>query len=91
VTRRPTYVASLEAHIDGLHAQLIGLGLYPVPYAQLGPFKGLHATAARSIIAGLQHDGEELRAKLGEVERAVSPKVPICTTRVSTERDANRT
>jgi hypothetical protein len=71
-TRRPAYVASLEAHIDALHARLIELGLYPVPYAELEQFKGLRADAARSMLASLHHDTEELRAKQSEIGRAVS-------------------
>lgn len=45
--RRSIYVASLEAHVDNLHAQLLTLGLYPVPFEKLEPYKGLNSKTAK--------------------------------------------
>ncbi|KAI0314468.1 hypothetical protein OF83DRAFT_1044275, partial [Amylostereum chailletii] len=39
--RRTIYMASLEAHIDALHAQLIENHLYPVQFSSLEPFRGM--------------------------------------------------
>lgn len=47
--RRTIYLASLEAHIDRLHMQLIEVGLYPVPMEALHPFKGLNCKTAKVI------------------------------------------
>jgi len=35
--RRTIYIASLEAHVDRLHAQLLSLGLYPIPLTNWNP------------------------------------------------------
>lgn len=70
--RRRIYISSLEAHIDRLHNQLIGIGLYPVPFADLVPFKGMSAAAAKPMLAGLQQDVQQVRSKQTEIERAVS-------------------
>lgn len=45
--RRTIYTASLEAHVDRLHAQLISVGFYPVPFEKLDPFKGLNSKTAK--------------------------------------------
>ncbi|KAF5313201.1 hypothetical protein D9619_003237 [Psilocybe cf. subviscida] len=45
--RRPTYIASLEAHIDRVHAKLVEGEWYPVPYSDLDPFKGLNSKTAK--------------------------------------------
>jgi hypothetical protein len=45
--RRTIYIATLEAHIDCLHAQLLAIGLYPVPFERLEPFKGLNCKTAK--------------------------------------------
>ncbi|KDQ63680.1 hypothetical protein JAAARDRAFT_105123, partial [Jaapia argillacea MUCL 33604] len=73
--RRTIYIASLEAHVDRLHSQLISLGFYPVPFEKLEPFRGLNSKTAKSIVAGLQHDFSQLKLKLLEIERAVSPTI----------------
>ncbi|TFK57220.1 hypothetical protein OE88DRAFT_111614 [Heliocybe sulcata] len=70
--RRTIYTASLEAHVDRLHAQLISIGFYPIPFEKLDPFKGLNSKTAKSMVAGLQHDDAHMRLKLLEIERAVS-------------------
>ncbi|EPQ60757.1 hypothetical protein GLOTRDRAFT_68671 [Gloeophyllum trabeum ATCC 11539] len=70
--RRTIYTASLEAHVDRLHAQLISVGFYPVPFEKLDPFKGLNSKTAKSMVAGLQHDDSHMKLKLLEIERAVS-------------------
>ncbi|KAF8507098.1 hypothetical protein F5888DRAFT_1589965, partial [Russula emetica] len=69
--RRTIYIATLEAHIDCLHAQLLAIGLYPVPFERLEPFKGLNCKTAKSMVAGLQHDASHVKMKLLELERAV--------------------
>ena len=45
--RRTIYLASLEAHIDRLHEQLLGYSLAPVPFEQLEPYRGLNAKTAK--------------------------------------------
>ncbi|KAJ7169949.1 hypothetical protein C8R46DRAFT_1217569 [Mycena filopes] len=76
--RRPIYISSLEAHIDRLHNQLLGLGLqyYPVPLLELDTFIGLNAKTAKGMIAGLEHDLSRARERLLELQVAVS-KVPF--------------
>ncbi|KAI0257551.1 hypothetical protein BJV78DRAFT_44541 [Lactifluus subvellereus] len=69
--RRTIYIATLEAHIDRLHSQLLAIGLYPVPFERLEPFKGLNCKTAKSMVAGLQHDASHIKMKLLELERAV--------------------
>ncbi|KAI0304879.1 hypothetical protein BC826DRAFT_978739 [Russula brevipes] len=68
--RRTIYIATLEAHIDCLHSQLLAIGLYPVPFERLEPFKGLNCKTAKSMVAGLQHDASHVKMKLLELERA---------------------
>ncbi|KAI0274646.1 hypothetical protein BC834DRAFT_849061 [Gloeopeniophorella convolvens] len=68
--RRTIYIATLEAHIDSLHAQLLAIHLYPVPFERLEPFKGLNCKTAKSMVAGLQHDTSHIKMKLLELERA---------------------
>jgi len=48
--RRTIYTASLEAHIDRLHAQLLSIGLYPIPMADLEPYRGLNVKTAKVSI-----------------------------------------
>lgn len=45
--RRTIYTASLEAHIDRLHAQLLAIGLYPIPFSDLEPYRGLNVKTAK--------------------------------------------
>lgn len=45
--RRTIYTASLEAHIDRLHAQLLGYALFPVPFEKLDSFRGLNTKTAK--------------------------------------------
>lgn len=45
--RRTIYTASLEAHIDRLHAQLLGYALFPVPFEKLESFRGLNTKTAK--------------------------------------------
>ncbi|KAG6911914.1 hypothetical protein DXG01_000161 [Tephrocybe rancida] len=68
--RRTIYIASLEAHIDKLHAQLLELGFWPVPMEELKPYHGLNSKTAKSIVSGLQHDASVTRLKMLELERA---------------------
>ncbi|KAG2023416.1 hypothetical protein CC2G_001072 [Coprinopsis cinerea AmutBmut pab1-1] len=68
--RRVIYMASLESHIDELHAQLLSIGYYPVPFSALEQFKGLNSKTAKSMVAGLQHDVSLSKLKLLELERA---------------------
>ncbi|TDL28731.1 hypothetical protein BD410DRAFT_711189 [Rickenella mellea] len=69
--RRTIYLASLEAHIDRLHHQLLGMGLYPIPFEALTPYKGLNCKTAKSMVAALQFDIAAVRLNLFELERAV--------------------
>lgn len=48
--RRTIYIASLEAHIDRLHNQLLGIGLYPIPFQRLEPYRGLNSKTAKVSI-----------------------------------------
>ncbi|TFY83602.1 hypothetical protein EWM64_g428 [Hericium alpestre] len=68
--RRTIYIASLEAHVDQLHAQLLDLGLYPVPFERLEIYRGLNSKTAKSMVAGLHHDSSHIKMKLLELERA---------------------
>ncbi len=45
--RRTIYTASLEAHIDRLHDQLLSCSLAPVPFEKLEPYRGLNAKTAK--------------------------------------------
>jgi hypothetical protein len=45
--RRTIYIASLEAHVDRLHAQMIGMGYFPIDFNKLEPFKGLNTKTAK--------------------------------------------
>ncbi len=51
--RRTIYTASLEAHVDRLHEQLLGLSLFPVPFEKLEPYRGLNSKTAKVRIAVL--------------------------------------
>lgn len=51
--RRTIYTASLEAHVDRLHEQLLGLSLFPVPFEKLEPYRGLNSKTAKVCIAAL--------------------------------------
>ncbi|KAJ7786392.1 hypothetical protein B0H16DRAFT_29595 [Mycena metata] len=64
--RRPIYVASLEAHIDRMHTQLLSLGsvYYPVVLPELDSFIGLSSTRAKGMIAVLQNDLAFARERL---------------------------
>lgn len=68
--RRTIYLASLEAHIDKLHAQLLEMGCCPVSVAELEPFRGLNSKTAKSMVSSLQHEVSVARLKLLELERA---------------------
>lgn len=54
--RRTIYQASLEAHIDQLHNQLLSFELYPVPFEKLTKFSGLNVKTAKVKLSrhGLQ-------------------------------------
>ncbi|ESK87883.1 hypothetical protein Moror_15250 [Moniliophthora roreri MCA 2997] len=67
--RRTIYMASLEAHIDNLHAQLLSLGFWPVAFDDLEALKGLNTRTAKSVVAGLQYDATLARLKILELER----------------------
>ncbi|KZT75193.1 hypothetical protein DAEQUDRAFT_761137 [Daedalea quercina L-15889] len=69
--RRTIYIASLEAHTDRLHAQLLNYALFPVPFEKLENFRGLNTKTAKSMVAGLYRDAAELRMKRLELERAM--------------------
>ena len=45
--RRAIYTASLENHVDRLHNQLLELGLYPVAFETLEPYRGLNSKTAK--------------------------------------------
>ena len=45
--RRTIYVASLEAYVDRLHIQLLGIGYFPVAIERLEPFRGLNSKVAK--------------------------------------------
>ncbi|KIM85263.1 hypothetical protein PILCRDRAFT_25164, partial [Piloderma croceum F 1598] len=68
--RRTIYIASLEAHVDRLHAQLLSIGLYPIPFEKLEPYRGLNSKTAKSMVAGLQNDTSHTKLKMLELERS---------------------
>ncbi|KAI0067721.1 hypothetical protein BV25DRAFT_1911604 [Artomyces pyxidatus] len=68
--RRTIYMASLEAHVDRLHSQMLDAGYYPIPFEKLEPFRGLNSKTAKSMVAGLQHDASHIKMKLLELDRA---------------------
>ncbi|KAF9014421.1 hypothetical protein BDZ89DRAFT_962857, partial [Hymenopellis radicata] len=70
--RRTIYIASLEAHIEQLHTQLLSLGYWPVAFEDLDPFKGLNSKTAKSMVSGLQYDTSQINLKLLEMESAAS-------------------
>ena len=45
--RRTIYTASLEAHVDRLHEQLLSISLFPVPFEKLEPYRGLNSKTAK--------------------------------------------
>ncbi|KAJ7925853.1 hypothetical protein B0H13DRAFT_1862673 [Mycena leptocephala] len=47
--RRPIYIASLEAHIDRLHTQLLSLGhaFFPIAMSELDHLKGLNTKTCK--------------------------------------------
>ncbi|KAJ7487672.1 hypothetical protein B0H11DRAFT_2230405 [Mycena galericulata] len=69
--RRPIYIASLEAHIDRLHMQLMGLGadFFPVPLKDLNALKGLNTKTCKGMVSGLQHDIWQAHERLLELQR----------------------
>jgi len=68
--RRKIYTASLEAHVDRLHAQLLSYALFPVPFEKLERFRGLNSRTAKSMVAGLHRDMCDLKMKRLELDRA---------------------
>ncbi|GLB36213.1 hypothetical protein LshimejAT787_0305010 [Lyophyllum shimeji] len=68
--RRKIYIASLEAHVDKLHSQLLEIGFWPVAFEELEPHRGLNSKTAKSMVSGLQHDASLAKLKLLELERA---------------------
>ncbi|KAJ7631015.1 hypothetical protein FB45DRAFT_1028175 [Roridomyces roridus] len=56
--RRPVYQASLEAHVDRLHAQLdsLGPGFFPVDKEEFKSLTGLKVKACKNLVIGLEHD-----------------------------------
>ncbi|THH30060.1 hypothetical protein EUX98_g4114 [Antrodiella citrinella] len=77
--RRTIYTASMEAHVDGLHAQLLEYALFPVPFEQLEAYRGLNSKTAKSMVAGLQKDMNDMKVKLLELQR-VNHTLRSCTT-----------
>lgn len=45
--RRTIYIASLEAHVERLHAQLVSIALYPISFYELDRYKGLNSKTAK--------------------------------------------
>lgn len=41
------YTASMEAHVDALHEQLLEYALFPVPFERLDPYRGLNSKTAK--------------------------------------------
>ncbi|KIP12442.1 hypothetical protein PHLGIDRAFT_38524, partial [Phlebiopsis gigantea 11061_1 CR5-6] len=68
--RRAIYTASLEHHIDRLHAQMLVLGIYPVPLKALDQYRGMNSKTAKSMVAGLHKDACDLKTQRMELERA---------------------
>ncbi|KAJ7110146.1 hypothetical protein C8R44DRAFT_884140 [Mycena epipterygia] len=70
--RRPIYIASLEAHIDRLHTQLLSLGpdLYPVDLKELDALKGLNAKICKGLLAGFHYDISLAQGRLLELQRS---------------------
>jgi len=47
--RRTIYTASLEAHVDRLHSQLLSTGYFPIAFERLEPFRGLNSRTAKVV------------------------------------------
>ena len=45
--RRKIYVSSLEAHVDALHAQLLGRKLYPISFDRL---EKIHGVRSKTVV-----------------------------------------
>ncbi|EJD03868.1 uncharacterized protein FOMMEDRAFT_106123 [Fomitiporia mediterranea MF3/22] len=84
--RRTIYSASLEAHIDRLHSQLLGIDLFPVDVKDLEVYRGLNCKIAKGMVAGLQHDFVRVRTQLLEIERAMNNAREIAAMRANHER-----
>ncbi|KAJ6575189.1 hypothetical protein B0H19DRAFT_1254782 [Mycena capillaripes] len=70
--RRPIYIASLEAHIDRLHTQLLSLGTeyFPIDLVELEHLKGLNSKICKAMIASLHNDIMHARERLLELQRS---------------------
>ncbi|KAI0055460.1 hypothetical protein BV25DRAFT_1778195, partial [Artomyces pyxidatus] len=68
--RRSIYTATLEAHVDRLHTQMLDAGYYPIPFEKLEPFTGMNYKTSKSMVAGLQHDADHCKIRLLELLRA---------------------
>ena len=55
--RRTIYTASLEAHIDRLHTQLLNYALFPVPFEKLECFRGLNTKTAKVSGVSIAQNG----------------------------------
>ncbi|KAK7064168.1 Zinc/cadmium resistance protein [Favolaschia claudopus] len=69
--RRPIYIASLEAYIDRLHAQLEGLGpeFYPIALNEFGRLKGSGVRTSKGQLASLHHEIIQAHKHLLELQR----------------------
>ncbi|KAJ3927022.1 MAG: hypothetical protein NXY57DRAFT_664799 [Lentinula lateritia] len=68
--RRTIYLASLEAHVDGLHAQLSSLGYPLVSPEPMEAHKDLHGKTAKKLIVRLQYNTSRTTLRLLELQRA---------------------
>ncbi|KAF8332897.1 hypothetical protein F5887DRAFT_995517 [Amanita rubescens] len=68
--RRTIYVASLEAHIDCLHAQIKEIGFWPVAFDESEHYGYPYATNPKSLVGCLQHHASVSKYKLLELEHA---------------------
>ncbi|KAI0723572.1 hypothetical protein C8Q76DRAFT_855800 [Earliella scabrosa] len=73
--RRTIYTATLEAHIDELHDQLLRRELFPVTAEQLHAYSGLNSTTTKTMLSGLQYDAVQLRVEIIELQRAIDDNV----------------
>ena len=82
--RRTIYTASLEAHVDRLHAQLLDHNLFPVAFDALDAFHGLNSktakvgphprSPARPLTAHPEHGRRPLPRRCGAA--AQTPRAP---------------
>ncbi|PAV22171.1 hypothetical protein PNOK_0212800 [Pyrrhoderma noxium] len=79
--RRTIYLASLEAHIDRLHSQVLVHGLSLCHDEELEQFQGLNCKIAKGLVSGLQQDVVRIRTQILELQRSIKSAQEIAAAR----------